>query len=114
MTRTEADIIEKLDSVPNKAGYIKELIRRDIENNKNWENHYGGIAIMGKKNWYALLWDSDDTDWGTGTFDWDEAVKRAKSAGYERIAEIDGGYDADGNATADPICVAEYISGEDF
>lgn len=34
MTRTEADIIEKLDSVPNKAGYIKELIRRDIENSK--------------------------------------------------------------------------------
>ena len=34
MTRTEADIIAKLDSVPNKAGYIKELIRRDIENSK--------------------------------------------------------------------------------
>ena len=34
MTRTEANIIEKLDSVPNKAGYIKELIRRDIENSK--------------------------------------------------------------------------------
>ena len=30
MTRTEADIIAKLDSVPNKAGYIKELIRRDM------------------------------------------------------------------------------------
>ena len=35
MTRTEADIIEKLDSVPNKAGYIKELIRRDIGSNKS-------------------------------------------------------------------------------
>ena len=34
MTRTEADIIEKLDSVPNKAGYIKELIRRDIGSSK--------------------------------------------------------------------------------
>lgn len=31
---TEADIIEKLDSVPNKAGYIKGLIRADIEKNK--------------------------------------------------------------------------------
>lgn len=28
--RTDADILEKLDSVPNRQGYIKELIRRDI------------------------------------------------------------------------------------
>lgn len=27
---TEADIMEKLDGVPNKAGYIKSLIRADI------------------------------------------------------------------------------------
>lgn len=32
MVRTEADIITKLDSVPNKAGYIKQLIRADIAN----------------------------------------------------------------------------------
>ena len=31
---TEMDIIEKLESVPNKAGYIKSLIRKDIEENK--------------------------------------------------------------------------------
>lgn len=30
---TEADIIEKLESVPNKAGYIKSLIRADIAAN---------------------------------------------------------------------------------
>lgn len=34
MTTTEADIIAKLDSVPNKAGYIKSLIRADIEKDK--------------------------------------------------------------------------------
>lgn len=34
MKRTEADIIEKLESVPNKAGYIKSLIRADIEKNR--------------------------------------------------------------------------------
>lgn len=28
---TDADIIEKLESVPNKQGYIKDLIRADIE-----------------------------------------------------------------------------------
>ena len=31
---TEQDIIAKLDSVPNKAGYIKSLIRADIEKSK--------------------------------------------------------------------------------
>ncbi|MBR3361639.1 MAG: hypothetical protein IKG39_09890 [Lachnospiraceae bacterium] len=30
----DADILEKLDSVPNKAGYIKELIRADIAKQK--------------------------------------------------------------------------------
>ena len=30
-TSTEQDIIERLDSVPNRAGYIKKLIREDIE-----------------------------------------------------------------------------------
>lgn len=33
-TSTEQDIIEKLDSVPNRAGYIKKLIRADIEASK--------------------------------------------------------------------------------
>ena len=28
---TESDIIEKLNSVPNKAGYIKQLIRNDLQ-----------------------------------------------------------------------------------
>ena len=31
--RTEADLIEKLESVPNRAGYIKSLIRRDLAEN---------------------------------------------------------------------------------
>lgn len=34
ITRTEQDIIQKLDSVPNKAGYIKKLIRDDIVRNE--------------------------------------------------------------------------------
>jgi len=29
-TGTEQDIIDKLESVPNKSGYIKQLIRDDI------------------------------------------------------------------------------------
>lgn len=31
MNNTEADLLEKLNSVDNKAGYIKRLIREDIE-----------------------------------------------------------------------------------
>ena len=31
--RTDADIIEKLANVPNKQGYIKQLIRRDLYEN---------------------------------------------------------------------------------
>lgn len=34
-TSTEQDIIDKLESVPNKAGYIKALIRADIAKGKN-------------------------------------------------------------------------------
>lgn len=69
---------------------------------------------MEKKNWYAVLNDRDDNDWGTGSFDWSEAVAMAKARGCELIAEIDGGYDEAGHETTDPICIAEYISGEDF
>lgn len=36
--KTDADIIEKLDSVDSKMGYIKKLIREDIENAKK-EQH---------------------------------------------------------------------------
>lgn len=31
---TDADVLQKLESVPNKQGYIKDLIRKDIEQGK--------------------------------------------------------------------------------
>ena len=31
-TTIDADILQKLDSVPNKQGYIKQLVRQDIAN----------------------------------------------------------------------------------
>lgn len=34
MINTEYDIIQKLDSVENKNGYIKSLIRKDISSDK--------------------------------------------------------------------------------
>lgn len=64
-----------------------------------------------KKLWYAVMTDLEDNDWGTGSFDVDEArAKLAKIREYSPeayIAVIDGGYDVDGNATVDPICVEE-------
>lgn len=30
-TNTDRDILDRLESVPNKQGYIKELIRKDIK-----------------------------------------------------------------------------------
>lgn len=30
--KTDADIIERLEEVGNKQGYIKEIIRKDLEN----------------------------------------------------------------------------------
>lgn len=32
---TDADIIKKLDEVESKMGYIKELIRKDMQDQKN-------------------------------------------------------------------------------
>ena len=31
MNNTETDLLNRLNSVPNKAGYIKQLIRADLE-----------------------------------------------------------------------------------
>lgn len=31
------------------------------------------------KLWYAIMKDSDDFDWGTGTYDKDEAIRRVKA-----------------------------------
>ena len=33
--KTDADVIERLSAVGNKQGYIKELIRRDLNCHKN-------------------------------------------------------------------------------
>ena len=63
--------------------------------------------------WYAVLTDREDTDWGTGSFDKDEAIQMAAEMDCEMIAVIRGDY-VDGEPTADPICAAELIKGEDF
>ena len=58
-----------------------------------------------KKLWYAILRDEEDNDWGSGSFDKEEAISMAKAQNCKLIAVIDGGYDDKGNETTDPLCV---------
>lgn len=53
--------------------------------------------------WYAIMQDNDDQDWGTGSFDKNEAIVRVKAMRDEYpdayIAVIDNG--------PDPVCIYE-------
>ena len=60
---------------------------------------------MTEKNmWYAILLDNDDRDWGTGSYNLDEAISRAQSLREDYpetyIAVID-------NNGLDPVCIDE-------
>lgn len=54
VTRTEQDIIQKLESVPNKSGYIKQLIRADtaaekkLKNNSNAARRFGALHFLSR------------------------------------------------------------------
>lgn len=62
--------------------------------------------MNGEKYWYAAMKDRDDTDWGYGSFDLEEAKQMARNLGEEAyIAVIEEGND--------PICIEE-IRQEDF
>ena len=58
-----------------------------------------------KKLWYAILRDEEDNDWGSGSFDKDEAIEMAKRQNFKYIAVINADYDDKGNATTDPLCI---------
>ena len=55
---------------------------------------------MEKKLWYAVMRDNEDDDWGTGSYNIDEAKEMVKAYPEGYIAVIDEG---NGN----PICVEE-------
>lgn len=59
---------------------------------------------MENKKWYAVLTDNDDTDWGDGSYDLDEAIVRCAVL---RDAGHDGAYIAVIAEGDDPICVDE-------
>lgn len=47
--------------------------------------------------WYAVLMNREDTDWGTGSHDYNEAVRMGQETGADEIAVID--------ESGDPVCV---------
>lgn len=49
--------------------------------------------------WYAILMDDDDNDWGTGSYNFEEAIEKATYMGAKKIAIIEMG--------PDPICIEE-------
>lgn len=55
--------------------------------------------------WYAIQMDEDDNDWGTGSFDKDEAIKMAQERGYKFVATIAGEWDVDGEPITEGICI---------
>lgn len=65
-----------------------------------------------KKYWFAVEMNEEDNDWGTGSFDWDEAVEMARRMGAYKIATIDGGYDEEGHETTEPLCIEETLVSE--
>ena len=73
-------IVEKLDD----DGFVKEEAE-EMEN----------------KKWYAVQTDRTD-DWGTGSYDYDDAVQMLKEQGYGLIAVID-----EGRNPSEALCVEE-------
>lgn len=71
---------------------------------------------MTEELWYAVLRDREDNDWGSGSFDYEEAVQMAKERNAELIAVIRTGFfEPEGYIPAgDPICIEELQAGEDF
>lgn len=96
------------------AEFLNDIIReRSIENDHNavnelWESYWNGNfpdAPEARTIWYALMKDRNDTDWGTGTRNKQEAIEMAKAwrqDGYQEsyIAVID----ESGN---EPMCIEE-------
>jgi len=63
---------------------------QSFEYRENAEKYLEGLAV-----WYAVLRDENDTEHGTGSYDYTEAVKMAMNSGCEYI----------GSFTADDYCI---------
>lgn len=66
--------------------------------------------------WYAIMQDSEDNDWGSGSYDRDEAIRKVKECYPEEgwIAVIDEVWDAAGEKVVDAVMVDEISHSEIF
>ena len=72
-----------------------------------WKEKVHGFieGVQYYTQWFAVVSDEEDTDWGTGSFDYEEAVKMAKEDGYWAVLTIKGIWvGEDGECLVDPIC----------
>lgn len=111
-----ADVPENWEEI---AEYLNNIIRdRGIENdhsevNDLWEAYWQGEfadAPVARILWYATMKDRDDTDWGTGTWNKEEAIETVKSWRKDvypeaYIAVID-------ESGAEPMCIEEITDFE--
>lgn len=93
----ESKVCERMLTLEEIGHLMKEV---DGKNHKVvWKQH------PEYTEWYAVQRDSDDNDWGTGSFNYDEALEMAYKRGCKYIATIQGEWDENG----DPITCGECI-----
>ena len=51
---TDADIIEKLTTVGSMQGYIKQLIRADMQKTNCWNGDFCPVCGKSKFNWFTV------------------------------------------------------------
>ena len=80
--------------------YAMESVNPDEDAPDHFDGDYVWHCETEKKYWYAVMQDREDDDWGTGSYDLEEAKRMALAYGSESyIAVIDEG----GN----PVCIEE-------
>ena len=62
LTQHDADILAKLDEVPNKQGYIKDLIRADIARKGTAQKKEEKTMTYHVKPEYLTMWGDETTD----------------------------------------------------
>lgn len=113
----QQEILDWLNEQAEKRGVFNlgpdDALEAKIITDDIWDNHLdeGPEWVYSPGNWYAVMEDDDDDDWGTGSYDLDEAKEMVKKYPNGYIAIIDEHIDE--NGPHNPTCVGE-IRGDDL
>ena len=68
------------------------------------------------KTWYAVMWDKNDNDWGTGSYNKEEAIERVKRYYPEKgwIAVIEEDIDEETGGTRGTLMIDKITNEEIF